>query len=287
MDYPEGIYISQKAMISLPPSGGRQGNYWEGTGMRTVSIINLKGGCAKTVTSINFACELNRGGSRVLLVDCDKQGNTSKFLKCHGYNTASLSDIMLGSAGIRDAAVRTMYGGLDVVPSNMSLLSADGQVMLDAAKPQQTRIRDALGKVRDDYTFCVIDCAPDINMSVINALVASDDVIIPVTIDEFAFDGLLEITRQVDDVKKYYNPGLNFAGCLVTQYRNDNFHNDGVETLRQMCGRVFDTKIKWSPMVSRSTFVREPVAVYSPRCGAARAYREFAAEYERGIAGNG
>lgn len=274
-------------MISLPPSGGRQRNYWEGMGMRTVSIINLKGGCAKTVTSINFACELNRRGSRVLLVDCDKQGNASKFMGCHGYGAASLSDVMLGSAGIRDASSGTMYDGLDVVPSNMSLLSADRQVLLDAAKPQQTRIRDALERVRDDYTFCIIDCAPDINMSVINALVASDDVIIPVTIDEFAFDGLLEILAQVNDIKRYYNPGLNFAGCLVTQYRNDDFHNDGVKTLGQMCGRVFDAKIKWSPMVSRSTFVREPVAVYSPRCGASRGYRELADEYERGIAGNG
>ena len=83
--------------------------------MRTVSIINLKGGCAKTVTSINFACELNRRGSRVLLIDCDKQGNTSKFLKCHGYNTASLSDIMLGR---RRVAVRAQGHLVNAILTN-------------------------------------------------------------------------------------------------------------------------------------------------------------------------
>ncbi len=251
--------------------------------MRTVSIINLKGGVGKTVTSINMAFELSRRGSRVLLVDCDKQGNTSKFMKCHGYDEKSLSDVLLGSAGIRETAVRTGYARLDVVPANMTLLNADRRVLLDTTKPQQTRIRDSLGEVGQDYGYCVIDCAPDINISVINALVASDDVIVPVTIDEFAFDGIREILEQIEDVRKYYNPGLNFAGCLVTQYRDNDFCNDGVNTLEGMCGRVLGTKIKWTQVVSRSTFAREPVSVHSPRCSASRGYRDLVDEYERGI----
>lgn len=254
--------------------------------MRTISIINLKGGVAKTITSINLAYELTQRGNSVLLVDCDKQGNTSKFMKCHSYDRNSLSHILLGTAGIRETAVRTEYAALDVVPANMTLLDADRRVLLDTTKPQQTRIRDSLGEVRDNYTFCIIDCAPDINMSVINALVASDDVIIPVTIDEFAFDGIREILGQIGDVRKYYNPRLNFAGCLVTQYKNDDFCSDGVSALKEMCGRVFETKIRWTQLVSQSTFDRKPVSVFSPRCGAARGYRSLADEYERGIADN-
>lgn len=274
-------------MTGFTPSGGRRRNYWEGMGMRTVSIINLKGGVGKTVTSINMACELNRRGSRVLLVDCDKQGNTSKFMRCHGYEAAGLSEVLLGNAGIQDAVAGTVYGGLDVIPANMSLLNADRQVLLDTARPQQTRIRDALQQVRDDYAYCIIDCAPDINISVINALVASDDVIIPVTIDEFAFEGIREILEQIGEIRKYYNPGLNFSGCLVTQYRDNDFCNDGAMALTKMCDRVFDTKIKWTQLVSRSTFAREPVMVHSPRCGASRGYKSLVDEYERGIAGNG
>lgn len=261
--------------------------------MRTISIINLKGGVGKTITSINMAYGLLQHGRGVLLVDCDKQGNTSKFMKCHSYDRKSLSDILLGTAEIRDVIVESDCKSipfeipLDVIPANMSLLRADRQVLLDTTRPQQTQIRSALDQIKDDYEFCIFDCAPDINISVINALVASDDVIIPVTIDEFAFDGIQEILEQIEDVKKYYNPKLNFMGCLVTSYRNDDFHNDGIEALKKMCGKVFDTKIKWTQMVSKSTFVREPISVYSPRCGASKGYMEFVAEYERMVADNG
>ncbi|MFG6369267.1 MAG: AAA family ATPase [Lachnospiraceae bacterium] len=252
--------------------------------MRTISIINLKGGVGKTVTSINMAYELmHHCDCRVLLIDCDKQGNTSKFMKCHDYDKKSLSDVLLGTAGIMEVSVRTKFASIDVVPANMSLLKADRQVLLDTTKPQQSRLREALKQVQDQYTYCVIDCAPDINISVINALVASDDVIIPVTIDKFAFDGIREILEQIRDVKKYYNPKLEFIGCLVTQYKKSELCDEGIKLLEDFCGRVFETKINWTQVVSRSTFAGEPVSVHSPRCGAAGGYKNLAAEYERRI----
>ncbi len=252
--------------------------------MRTISIINLKGGVGKTVTSINMAYELmHNHDCRVLLIDCDKQGNTSKFMKCHDYDKKSLSDVLLGTAGIMEVSVRTKFALIDVVPANMSLLKADRQVLLDTTKPQQSRVREALEQVRDQYTYCVIDCAPDINISVINALVASDDVIIPVTIDKFAFDGIREILEQIRDVKKYYNPKLEFIGCLVTQYKKSELCDEGIKLLEDFCGRVLETKISWTQVVSRSTFAGEPISVHSPRCGAAGGYKNLAAEYERRI----
>ncbi len=252
--------------------------------MRTISIINLKGGVGKTVTSINMAYELmHNRDCRVLLIDCDKQGNTSKFMKCHDYDKKSLSDVLLGTAGVMEVSVRTKFALIDVVPANMSLLKADRQVLLDTTKPQQSRVREALEQVRDQYTYCVIDCAPDINISVINALVASDDVIIPVTIDKFAFDGIREILEQIRDVKKYYNPKLEFIGCLVTQYKKSELCDEGIKLLEDFCGRVLETKISWTQVVSRSTFAGEPISVHSPRCGAAGGYKNLAAEYERRI----
>lgn len=220
---------------------------------------------------------------RVLLIDCDKQGNTSKFMKCHDYDKKSLSDVLLGTAGVMEVSVRTKFALIDVVPANMSLLKADRQVLLDTTKPQQSRVREALEQVRDQYTYCVIDCAPDINISVINALVASDDVIIPVTIDKFAFDGIREILEQIRDVKKYYNPKLEFIGCLVTQYKKSELCDEGIKLLEDFCGRVLETKISWTQVVSRSTFAGEPISVHSPRCGAAGGYKNLAAEYERRI----
>ena len=251
--------------------------------MRTISIINLKGGVGKTVTSINMAYELMQRGSRVLLIDCDKQGNTSKFMKCHNYDKKSLSDVLLGTAGIMEVSVRIRFALIDVVPANMSLLKADRQVLLDTTKPQQSRIRESLEQIQNKYTYCIIDCAPDINISVINALVASDDVMIPVTIDKFAFDGIREILEQIRDVKKYYNPKLEFIGCLVTQYKKSELCDEGIKLLEDFCGRVLETKISWTQVVSRSTFAGEPISVHSPRCGAAGGYKNLAAEYERRI----
>ena len=208
-------------------------------------------------------------------------------MKCHNYDRNCLSDVMLGTAGIKETIVRTEYESLDVLLANMTLLKADRSVLIDTTTPQQTRIRSALREIQNDYTFCVIDCAPDISMSVINALVASDDVIVPVTIDEFAFDGIREILAQIADVRKYYNPGLNLAGYLVTQYKDNDFCKDGVGAISQKFGKMFETKINWTQVVNRSTFAREPISLHSPRCGAARGYVNFTAEYERGIAGNG
>ncbi len=112
---------------------------------------------------------------------------------------------------------------------------------------------------------------------------ASDDVMIPVTIDKFAFDGIREILEQIRDVKKYYNPKLEFIGCLVTQYKKSQLCDEGIKLLEEFCGKVLETKINWTQVVSRSTFAGEPISVHSPRCGAAGGYKNLAAEYERRI----
>lgn len=258
--------------------------------MRTVSIINLKGGVGKTVTSINMAYELMRRGKRVLLVDCDKQGNTSKFFRCYSRDKASLSDVLTGDADIRSAIYLTDYSNtdsavptLDVMPADMSLINAAKQIDMDTIRPGATRLKQAFTNVDGYYDYCIIDCAPDINIPIVNALVASDDVVIPVVIDRFAFDGIAEVLSKIDEIRKWQNHELNFAGCLVTSYRNNDLCNEGVEMLQEKFKKVFYTKIKWTPFISKSTFARVPIIEFSPRCGAAGSYKKFVEEYERGV----
>ena len=186
--------------------------------MKIISIINLKGGVAKTLTADNMAHVLAVfHNKRVLLVDNDKQGNTSKAFGVHSYDEKSLSDVLTARRlDVREVIKKTRFENIDVLPANMTLIRANMEVLMDTTRPQQTRLRAALDPVAGQYDFCIIDNAPDINISTINALVASDDVIIPIKIDKYAFDGLAELKEQIEDTRDDLNPRLRLAGCLIT-----------------------------------------------------------------------
>ena len=129
------------------------------------------------------------------------------------------------------------------------------------------------------YDYCIIDNAPDINISVINALAASDYVLIPIKIDNFAFDGLKELKEQIDNTKEEINPNLCLLGCFVTNYQNNEVNRQGEEWLNQQTDySLFDTHIRRTEKVDESTFASTPIMVYSRRCGATLDYLKFVDE---------
>lgn len=254
--------------------------------MKIVSIINLKGGVAKTVTSLNMAYALATAhGKKVLLVDNDKQGNSSKTLGIHSYEDKSISDVFLhrGSAeslDVRSIIQETKFQGIHGISANMTLQRAMMEMQQDSFVPQHDRLKKALDMVDGDYDFCIIDNAPDINISTANALTASHEVIIPVKIDEYAFDGLNELMEQVQTVKENINPALNLRGCLVTCYHRTGGDPGGEAFLRAREDlHVFSAHIRYSAKVGESTFAREPTILYSERSGATLDYLEFVKEY--------
>ena len=253
--------------------------------MKTISVINLKGGVAKTLTAGSMAHILATiHGKRVLLIDNDKQGNTSKTFGVHSYDDKSISDVLTARRlDPWEVIKKTRFDMIDVMPANMSLIRANLEVMLDtSARPQQTRLRDALNTIAAEnfYDFCIIDNAPDINISTINALVASDDVIIPIKIDKYAFDGLEELKEQIEDTRADWNPRLRLAGCLITCFQRTDADRQGEEWLQsQPEYPVFDTHIRYSEKVAESTFSESPIAEYSRRSGAAMDYIAFVREY--------
>ena len=254
--------------------------------MKIISIINLKGGVAKTLTADNMAHVLAVFHSkRVLIVDNDKQGNTSKMFGVHSYDDKSISDVLTARRlDIHEAIKKTRFEGIDVLPANMTLIRANLEVMMDSTRPQQTRLRAALDPIAGEYDYCLIDNAPDINISTINALVASDDVIIPIKIDKYAFDGLAELKEQIEDTRDDLNPRLRLAGCLITCFQRTDADKQGEEWLQsQPEYPVFNTHIRYSEKVTESTFAESPIAEYSRRSGAAMDYIAFVREYlERG-----
>ena len=177
--------------------------------MRTIAIINLKGGVAKTTSSINIAYILSAKGKRVLLVDNDKQGDCSRGMNRRTQEGAGIDKIMVDKKPDMASLIqKTDYENLDVITANLNLLTANMEVTMDRVRPQQTRLKNALQQVKDNYDFCVIDNAPDINVSVINALTAADDVLIPVEVDDNTTEGMDELLDQIDEIKCELNPDL-------------------------------------------------------------------------------
>lgn len=248
--------------------------------MKTISIINLKGGVAKTISSINIAHALVKvHGKRVLLIDNDKQGNTTKFFDLHSYQDKSLADLLTDrNCSIESVIKATTYDGLDIIPANMNLLNANKEILLDVSRPQQTRLRKKLQEVAGQYDYCVIDNAPDINMSVINALVATDDVLVPIKVDKFAFDGLELLADQIADVKEF-NENIDFKGCFITMFQKNGVNIQGSEYLFSSTDYpLFHTKIRKTVKVDETTFSGKPLLDYR-KSTAGQDYQSLVNEY--------
>ena len=247
--------------------------------MKTIAVINMKGGCAKTTTTVNMAHILAKDyGKRVLVIDNDKQGNLSKACGVWSYDNLSLADILTGEAGITEVIQTTQNPLLNAVPANMHLLTANLMVIKDEEREQAAILKNQLEEVADTYDYCIIDCPPDINISVINALVAADEVIIPIKIDGYAFDGMDELEEQINNAKQL-NPKLKLRGCLVTMFYNRDVCRQGEEWLQNQRYPVFKTHIRRTEKADEVTFTNESLMEYSPRSGAARDYKAFVKEY--------
>ena len=252
--------------------------------MKTISIINLKGGVAKTLTADSMAHVLATfHNKRVLLVDNDKQGNTSKAFGVHSYDDKSISDVLTARRlDPREVIKKTRFQNIDVMPANMTLIRANMEVLMDSTRPQQTRLRSALNAIAEEnfYDFCIIDNAPDINISTVNALVASDEAVIPVKIDSYAFDGLIELKNQIEITREELNPGLRLAGCLITCFQRQAGEQTGEDWLRENLDcPVYKTHIRYSGKVVGSSFECKPIIEYSKTSAAARDYLDFVSEF--------
>lgn len=253
--------------------------------MQTISIISLKGGVAKTTTAVNMAyilAEVHK--KKVLVIDNDKQGNASKAFD--RYNTEdkdTIARVMLErNFDVTEIIKGTNYEGIDMITANMDLLEANLRTIVDTGRQQQTRFKKALAAL--DYDFCIIDNAPDINMSIINALVMTNDVIMPIFMDQYSFDGLNILLEQIAQVQEDFNERLNFAGCLVTQYQNNYVNNSNIEKLQARGLPMYAQKIRRTEKkVNESTFEKKPLVEYSVRCGAAQDYKKFVLEYLGGV----
>lgn len=262
--------------------------------MKTISVINLKGGVGKTFTVANMAYELSKRGYRVLLIDNDKQGNLSKaYSRYDAENIAPITKLLSGDwQQTQELIQKTEYEGIDIITSNMSLFGAAWNLTKEENENQTKRYErlktakilnfgyaksDYL-EIQNAYDYCIIDNPPDIGLNVINALAITDDVIVPVKIDEDALEGLDIITEQIEDAKAL-NKNLKVLGVLATVFQKTDGETAGIEWLKQHSEYNLLGVIRYSKKVAENSFMRKMIYEYSPCCSAAQDYKKFITQY--------
>lgn len=248
--------------------------------MKTISLINLKGGVGKTTTALAMAYLLaEKRGKKVLLIDNDKQGNASRILDRYDNREPGGTVNMLRYRRAEPYIQGTRYQNMDLLSCNLYMELAEKAVLLDQEQIQGDRYRKALEPVDRNYEYCIIDNPPDIGMNVINALAVTNEIIIPVQLENWSLDGLEELVKQIKEITRL-NPKARIAGILATDYEKSKTSEAALEWLRKRSGqKVFQTVIRHSKAAKDSTIYHKPLPEYSTRCGASRDYKKFMAEY--------
>lgn len=248
--------------------------------MKAISFMNVKGGVGKTTSSISVAYILaTEYNKKVLLVDLDKQANSTKSLKLYDAEGLSVSDLLTDrNIDVRNVIKHSEYDNLDVIPANMHLIKANQEVLLDMSRPQQTRLKKHFEHIKNDYDYIIFDCPTDVNMAVINAFCVTDDVLIPIKIDRYAFDGLEYVVEVIGELQDF-NPNLSLKGGFVTIYKNNNLNRSGKDLLTNNLGlNFFETAIRSTVKVDESTF-EKPLPLYAPKSTASIDYHSLVEEY--------
>lgn len=254
---------------------------------RVTAILNLKGGVAKTTTAINLAAILAKEhGANVLVIDGDSQCNTTEFFGGDptGGNLAMIlrnaERVFEPGAYAAGFIQKTVYENVDILPGDETLMDMDLS-KVESGTVNSNVLRYLVEEVKDKYTHILIDCPPAFNAASAAALVAADDVIIPIKLDAFSLRGMANLMRQILNMRKI-NPRLKLAGCLPTMWYADDQIQEAEDQLRKAGLPVFP-HIRHSRKVDDMTFKQEPLLISSPRSGAGIDYRKFVAEYVGGV----
>ena len=252
---------------------------------RIISLANQKGGVGKTTTAINLGTALAAIGERVLIVDLDPQGNASTGLGIDRRSrNVSTYDVLIGEAPLRDAVVPTAVPRLHIAASTMDLSGLE--LELGSTKDRAFRLRDAIAALNTnvsepaDYTYVLIDCPPSLNLLTVNAMAASDAILVPLQCEFFALEGLSQLLQTVEQVRTTLNPNLSIHGIVLTMFDSrNNLSNQVVADVRQFMGaKVYNTMIPRNVRISEAPSYGKPVLVYDLKCVGSEAYLKLATE---------
>lgn len=245
---------------------------------KIIAVANQKGGVGKTTTAVNLSAGVAAKGKRVLIVDLDPQGNTTS-----GYGIskreveAGTYQLLLGEIGASDAVRHTKYD-VDVIPANIQLSGA--AIELIALEKRESRLRQALAGISEQYDFIFIDCPPALDLLTLNGLCAADSVLVPIQCEFFALEGLSELMTTIRTVKKMYNPYIELEGVLLTMYDGRlNLTLQVVSEVKKFFGdKLYATTIPRNVRLAEAPSYGMPVNHYDPSSKGTAAYSALAEE---------
>lgn len=246
---------------------------------KIIAITNQKGGVGKTTTAINLSAAMAEKGKKVLVVDIDPQGNTTSGLgieKNELENT--VYELMLGECSINECMIENVFENLSIIPTNVNLAAAEIELIDEDHK--EYKLKNELDYVKDKFDYIFIDCPPSLSMLTVNAMTASNTVLVPIQCEYYALEGLSQLIHSVNLVKRKLNPELDMEGVVFTMYDSrTNLSAQVVENVKEVLEhKIFDTLIPRNIRLAEAPSYGMPITQYDPKSTGAESYLKLAEE---------